>query len=118
MRLVCFVRSLFAPRFFRARAQFTAPTSQTTQALHAFFLFLFFAPTATLTKQATQTPRAKSPATLLAVLFCTTHATRFLCEFCFLRFKFRADFEKYFWNFKIKRFLKIRILKNKNKKPW
>ena len=39
MRLVRFVRSLFAPRFLRAHAQFTTPTSQTTQACHAFFCF-------------------------------------------------------------------------------
>ena len=68
---VRFVRSLFAPHFFRARTKFTIPTSQATPRVFFFFV-------------CSPVPHSQ-PRTLRV----------FLCEVCFfLQVKICVDFER------------------------
>ena len=110
-----------------AHAKFAKPTSQATQARHAFFAccahscavfalalnlpHIFFAPahhalSHTLLRHAHRIFFAP-----FVRLFCARDksAMRFLCVFCFFYFKFRTGFEKDFWKLKFKVFWKLKF---------
>ena len=102
-----FVRIFFTTQATKMlQTQSRTPRVKSARLPRGFFV-LFFAPTATLTKQATQTPRAKSLATLLAVLFCARPPCVF--SFAFFYFKFHTNLKKIeilkfkvFWRLKFK----------------